>query len=252
MIETEEQRRWWFATHPEYSWSRRGIRKEGGVDPEEVDKYVDKALKYETGPVADLLKSVKRNFGTEADAREADEELGSQKREEHDYREGWDDGYGAIHKGKAPPDLAREDKSAYARGVREGSATALDEREAWAQKWIDPILMLGGSHPSQTLGRNLKKDGEPRPSADHDAHHLVPWRHWRADPARDFLKKWDIPIDGSENGMWLQRTVHRTLGNNYEYMDGVTRLLERANSRKEALEVLGKIRNSLSNLKLPK
>ena len=24
MIETEEQRRWWFATHPEYSWSRRG------------------------------------------------------------------------------------------------------------------------------------------------------------------------------------------------------------------------------------
>jgi hypothetical protein len=70
MIETEEQRRWWFATHPEYSWSRRGIRKEGGVDPEEVDKYVDEALKYETGPVADLLKSVKRNFGTEEETRE--------------------------------------------------------------------------------------------------------------------------------------------------------------------------------------
>jgi hypothetical protein len=69
MIETEEQRRWWFATHPEYSWSRRGIRKEGGVDPEEVDKYVDRALKYETGPVADLLKSV-RNFGTEAQYKE--------------------------------------------------------------------------------------------------------------------------------------------------------------------------------------
>jgi hypothetical protein len=72
MIETEEQRRWWFATHPEYSWSRRGIRKEGGVDPEEVDKYVDKALKYETGPVADLLKSVKRNFGTESQVEEKD------------------------------------------------------------------------------------------------------------------------------------------------------------------------------------
>jgi A nuclease of the HNH/ENDO VII superfamily with conserved LHH len=72
MIETEEQRRWWFATHPEYSWSRRGIRGDSGgeesddrVDPEEVDKYVDEALKYETGPVADLLRSVKRNFGTE-------------------------------------------------------------------------------------------------------------------------------------------------------------------------------------------
>ena len=72
MIETEEQRRWWFATHPEYSWSRRGIRGGSGrenddkVDPKEVDAYVDEALKYETGPVADLLKSVKRNFGTEA------------------------------------------------------------------------------------------------------------------------------------------------------------------------------------------
>jgi hypothetical protein len=72
MIETEEQRRWWFATHPQYSWSRRGIRKEGGVDPKEVDAYVDEALKYETGPVADLLKSVKRNFGTESQVEEKD------------------------------------------------------------------------------------------------------------------------------------------------------------------------------------
>jgi hypothetical protein len=29
MIETEEQQRWWFATHPEYSWSRKGIRARG-------------------------------------------------------------------------------------------------------------------------------------------------------------------------------------------------------------------------------
>ena len=70
MIETEDQRRWWFATHPEYNSSRRGTRNEGGVDPQEVDRYVDKALKYETGPVADLLKSVKRNFGTESQSIE--------------------------------------------------------------------------------------------------------------------------------------------------------------------------------------
>jgi Predicted lipoprotein of unknown function (DUF2380) len=75
MIETEEQRRWWFATHPEYSRSRRGIRGDSEhedndkVDPEEVDRYVDEALKYETGAVADLLRSVKRNFGTEGDSR---------------------------------------------------------------------------------------------------------------------------------------------------------------------------------------
>jgi hypothetical protein len=82
MIETEEQRRWWFATHPQYSSSHRGIQERSGsqgwpekeknkdrVDPRDVDKYVDRALKYETDyAVRDLLKSVKRNFGTEADS----------------------------------------------------------------------------------------------------------------------------------------------------------------------------------------
>jgi hypothetical protein len=29
LIQTEEQRRWWFATHPEFSWSRGGIRTGG-------------------------------------------------------------------------------------------------------------------------------------------------------------------------------------------------------------------------------
>lgn len=76
MIETDEQRRWWFATHPEYSWSNKGgkNREEGQeeadsdkVRPEDVDAYVDEALKYVDGPVADLLKSVRRNFGTEGD-----------------------------------------------------------------------------------------------------------------------------------------------------------------------------------------
>ena len=47
MIETEDQRRWWFATHPEYSWSHRGIRSENKVDPRDVDKYVDEALRVQ-------------------------------------------------------------------------------------------------------------------------------------------------------------------------------------------------------------
>src|SRR5208283_2901194 len=82
MIETEEQRRWWFATHPEYSWSHRGIRGEAGkeknedaVDPRDVDEYVDNALKYERDEsVVALLKSVKRNFGTEAYTNENDQQ----------------------------------------------------------------------------------------------------------------------------------------------------------------------------------
>ena len=75
MIETEKQRRWLFATHPEYSWSRKGTstarhdsenNEPEKVSPEAVDAYVDTALQYVTGPVAALLKSLKRNFGTQA------------------------------------------------------------------------------------------------------------------------------------------------------------------------------------------
>jgi len=80
MIETEEQRRWWFATHPEYSSSHKGKKNrkrtrektaaEKNIPPEQVDAYVDDALQYLDGPVAELLKSTKRHFGTEAEAGE--------------------------------------------------------------------------------------------------------------------------------------------------------------------------------------
>jgi len=82
MIETDEQRRWWFATHPEFSWSHKGGKDRGegeekGADdrvrPEDVDAYVDNALKYVHGPVADLLRSVKRNFGTEGESIKPDQ-----------------------------------------------------------------------------------------------------------------------------------------------------------------------------------
>jgi hypothetical protein len=78
MIETERQRRWWFASHPQYSRSHRcqragktsGSEKEeyaNKVDPSDVDEYVDKRLKYEGDELArDLLKSIKQGFGREA------------------------------------------------------------------------------------------------------------------------------------------------------------------------------------------
>jgi hypothetical protein len=74
-IETEQQRRWWFATHPEFSRTGKGERtgnhkKQGSespkVSPKAVDEYVDRMLPYQHGPVADLLKSIKRNFGTQS------------------------------------------------------------------------------------------------------------------------------------------------------------------------------------------
>jgi hypothetical protein len=43
--------------------------KQGEIDPRDVDEYVDNALKYEKNElVRALLKSVRRNFGTEAES----------------------------------------------------------------------------------------------------------------------------------------------------------------------------------------
>jgi len=74
MIETEQQRRWWFATHPEYSHSRPGQRnhKQGKQDadservrPEQVDAYVNDRLRYERDKTAiDLLNLEKQLFGS--------------------------------------------------------------------------------------------------------------------------------------------------------------------------------------------
>jgi len=101
MIETEEQRRWWFATHPEYSWSHRGTRgasasrsekvaNEEKADPRDVDEYVDNALKYEADEsVIALLESVKRNFGTEAELSKEQQNLNAWERILEDSESGW-------------------------------------------------------------------------------------------------------------------------------------------------------------------
>jgi len=58
----------------EQEGGREGEKNENAIDPREVDKYVDNALKYETdGPLIALLKSVKRNFGTQAYPKEHDQ-----------------------------------------------------------------------------------------------------------------------------------------------------------------------------------
>jgi hypothetical protein len=76
LIETDQQRRWWFATHPEFSSSRRGERSKhygeedddsGRPSPESVDAYVNKVLKHEKDDFfIELLKDVKFWFGTES------------------------------------------------------------------------------------------------------------------------------------------------------------------------------------------
>ncbi|MEW6352657.1 MAG: hypothetical protein AB1646_26725 [Thermodesulfobacteriota bacterium] len=70
MIVTEEQRRWWFATHPEYSHHNAGTRdtrrgddahRQETIDPRDVIAYADEALKYVTDPIViAILRSLKR------------------------------------------------------------------------------------------------------------------------------------------------------------------------------------------------
>jgi hypothetical protein len=261
LIETEQQRRWWFATHPEYSGHRAGRSRNRGdpkdkesekTIPEKVDAWADERLKYEKNSVTrELLTLTKRWFGTEGQTRESYEELGSEWPGEVDYKEGFNDGYWAISRGKVPPDLDPEDKSPYAQGVREGAATALDENEAWGQKWLDPVSMLLGTHPSYKLNKELTKHDGPRPSKDYDGHHIVPWRHWRAQPARDVLKRFGIDIDGAKNGVWLYRPYHQTLSNSYRYMDRANKMLGKTNSRAEALNALKEMKDLLSIGKFP-
>jgi hypothetical protein len=49
MIETDEQRRWWFATHPEFSWSRRGIgsRKDKDDADEAFKRFLKEAIELD-------------------------------------------------------------------------------------------------------------------------------------------------------------------------------------------------------------
>jgi hypothetical protein len=140
MIETEEQRRWWFATHPEYSWSRRGIRggserdgSEDKVDPREVDRYVDEALKYETGFVADLLRSVKRNFGTEGETRGA---------QNPDTLE-WDTEAGGRLGPRPGPRPGRGSR----RGLDIRDWRQMSRRERLARDAIEAELELAGANP---------------------------------------------------------------------------------------------------------
>ncbi len=136
------------------------------------------------------------------------------------------------------------------KGLIDGAAYTLDEIESRNQFWDFFPLSLASQH-RRKLHNNLTTEIGAGPSSDYDAHHLVPWRHWRADTARKILEKFKIDIDSAENGMWLERRFHNTLSNNYKYMDAVNNMLKGARSKNQALKILDNIRDSLSKGKIP-
>lgn len=100
MIETEEQRRWWFATHPEYSWSRTGRggrsrrtngKKSSRPSPEAIDAWADERLSYERDPVGiALIEAVKFWLGTEFASKKPEEQY-SLLRDDDEAEEADDD-----------------------------------------------------------------------------------------------------------------------------------------------------------------
>jgi len=97
LLETEKQRRWWFATHPEFSSKGTGHRsraqksdhnKSEKISPEAVDAYVDEQLEHERDPVIiQLLKSTKFWFGTEFASKSPEERHALLWEDEEDTRD---------------------------------------------------------------------------------------------------------------------------------------------------------------------
>ncbi|MGR5271334.1 AHH domain-containing protein [Vibrio alginolyticus] len=74
----------------------------------------------------------------------------------------------------------------------------------------DPeILAEQPHHPTRTLARNLTAIAEPKPSPDHDPHHIVMgkgrWRAYDMMKTRLALHAVGIGINDPTNGVWLPR-----------------------------------------------
>lgn len=168
MIETEAQRRWWFATHPEFSSGRKrertGNQKQASGDssripPEVVDEYVNHALKRETDDVViEMLKRTKFWFGTEFDSKTAEEQ--------HALLWGDDDGDGN-------PD-ASVNKSGNHRTseARKGHPAATETGYTQSEDVSDRVE----EYQQQNYERAIEQDKKGLEQDPHTLLDLFPWR----------------------------------------------------------------------------
>ena len=252
MIETEQQRRWWFATHPEFSHGhdgagRLGQREEDDaekVSPEAVDAYVDKMLKHADGPFADLLRSIKRNFGTEGETNRPDQRLAFLS----------ETGSKFDNTASSQKEESEESETDLWHAIVQGIDNTFQDWERWLG------FSLGLANPSRKLGREMIKHDRPKPP-NHDAHHIVPAADKRfpeAEETRKILEKFDINLYESANGVWLPRkagidpgTYHPGIHTRKYYRE-VELLMRRATTKEEAIETLKNIGRELSKGTFPK
>lgn len=272
MIETERQRRWWFATHPEYSWS--GARRGGGVpgsegdeeldpmSPQVIDAEVDESLKYETNPVGiALLNEVKFWLGTEFASKTPVEKY-ALLRDDDDSAE-TDYGMGGSGPSGQRYTLLDESSSRSDAASRSGEKDReTDEVSFWDavliginntfhdwERWFG--IGLGLASPSRELAKSMIAAGKPRPDG-HYAHHIVATFDRRAEKARRILDKFGININDTANGVWLPGKFRTSTGAYHPsvhtdvYYRKVDFFLRRAKTKEDAILILQQIGRQLS------
>lgn len=123
------------------------------------------------------------------------------------------------------------------------------------------------SRDAQILRDNRETHLGIRTPPGHESHHIVPPRHRGGDRAREILDEYDIPYNHEGNGIELpgpyrnpdtgrpyadetDAAPHRRVHTD-QYYDELTRRLERAQSRDEALEILEQIGHELATGTFP-
>ncbi|AVS67175.1 hypothetical protein C8245_17080 [Paracidovorax avenae] len=111
--------------------------------------------------------------------------------------------------------------------------------------------------PSDILGDNLEAAGYARPEGS-AAHHIVPYGDRRAQDVRDRLRDLEIDLNSADNGVFLPQVpgsaapgaYHPSL-NSDDYHRQLQRDFSGINSKPDALDVLGNIREKLLNGSYP-
>jgi hypothetical protein len=206
---------------------------------EEGAVSVDRGLQFLSGAVADLLKSVKKHFGTEWFLQTQNERLGylGQLRPRSENR----------------PSSGENDEAEREFTFWDAVVKGIDNtlQDWWA--------IVGGSS-TRRLRREMIADGRTIPDG-HAVHHIVPQNDGRfpeADEARKILKDLGMSLDSSPNGVGLPNSRGANAGSYHPeihtraYYRLVVELLRGAETKEDAVQVLKEIGNQLSKGKFPK
>ncbi len=157
------------------------------------------------------------------------------------YKEGFVRGYNDFRHG--------DNTNAYYRqGYRDGARQRQADGEKVSRAVERGLTFLGWT-PSEILGKNMESANYPKPNdgQDYQPHHIVPRGSKRARlvEARAKLEKWGIDINQAENGWWAPGNANQRL-NNLKYDREISKEIMACKSKKQALKVLAKFRERLT------